>query len=139
MTLQGKVALVTGSTKGLGKAIVVCFASLGADVVVNYSKDKVAADYVVEAATTSGVKAISVQPDVSKVAEIDKLFKATLDTFGKIDIVVANAGIEKVNIAVVDVTEEDFDLLFRINTKGFAPRFAATMLWLMSTMSFVLE
>ena len=47
MTLQGKVALVTGSTKGLGKAIVVCFASLGAGVVVNYSKDKVAADYVV--------------------------------------------------------------------------------------------
>ncbi|MGC7268691.1 SDR family oxidoreductase, partial [Mycobacteroides abscessus subsp. abscessus] len=59
-----------------------------------------------------------VQADVSKVDEINRLFDETLDAFGKIDIVVANAGVEKVNIPVVDVTEEDFDLLFRVNTKG---------------------
>jgi 3-oxoacyl-[acyl-carrier protein] reductase len=72
----------------------------------------------VAAAIAEGVKAISVQADVSNVVEIEALFQAGLGTFGKIDIVVANAGIEKVNIQVVDVTEEDFDLLFRVNTKG---------------------
>jgi 3-oxoacyl-[acyl-carrier protein] reductase len=118
MALQGKVALVTGSSKGLGKAIVLRFASLGANVVVNYSKDKTAADEVLSAAKAFGVKAIGVQAGVSKVAEIENLFKTTLNTFGRVDIVVANAGIEKVNIPITDVTEEDFDLLFRINTKG---------------------
>jgi 3-oxoacyl-[acyl-carrier protein] reductase len=75
-------------------------ASLGANVVVNYSKDKVAADEVVAAAEKLGVKALLVQADVSSVSEIAKLFDITIKTFGKIDVVVANAGIEKVNIPV---------------------------------------
>ncbi|WP_175693941.1 SDR family NAD(P)-dependent oxidoreductase [Burkholderia ambifaria] len=118
MKLQGKVALVTGSSKGLGRAIALRLAELGADVVINYSRDKAVADEVVAAATALGVKALCVQADVSNVAEIETLFDAALKTFGKLDIVVANAGIEKVNIPVIDVTEEDFDSLFRINTKG---------------------
>ena len=117
-TLPGKVALITGSSKGIGNAIALRFAAQGANVVINYSKDKSAADEVLRATQATGVKAISVQADVSKVAEIEHLFQETLKALGKIDIVVANAGIEKVNIPVVEVTEEDFDLLFRVNTKG---------------------
>lgn len=118
MSFEGKVAIVTGSSKGLGRSILLRLASLGANVVVNYSRDKGAADDVATAAEKLGVKTLLVQADVSKVDEINRLFDETLDAFGKIDIVVANAGVEKVNIPVVDVTEEDFDLLFRVNTKG---------------------
>ncbi|MBN7304792.1 glucose 1-dehydrogenase [Mycobacteroides abscessus subsp. bolletii] len=118
MGFEDKVAVVTGSSKGLGRSILLRLASLGANVVVNYSRDKTAADQVVAAAETFGVKTLLVRADVSKVDEIDRLFEETLAAFGKIDIVVANAGVEKVNIPVVDVTEEDFDLLFRVNTKG---------------------
>lgn len=118
MDLKNKVALVTGSSRGLGKAVALRLAERGADVVVNYVSDKAAADAVAAEARAHGVSAIAVQADVSKTDDIDRLFRTTLDTFGKIDIVVANAGIEKVNIPVTEVTEGDFDLLFRINTKG---------------------
>lgn len=118
MSFEGKVAIVTGSSKGLGRAILLRLASRGASVVVNYSRDKAAAEEVVTAAEKVGAKAILVQADVSRVDEIERLFAEALTAFGKVDIVVANAGIEKVNLPVVDVTEEDFDLLFRVNTKG---------------------
>ena len=118
MTLEGKVALVTGSSKGLGQAILLRLAQRGANVVVNYSRDRAAADEVRTAAEKFGVKVLAVQADVSKVDEIDRLFSAAVAEFGHLDIVVANAGMEKVNIPVVDVTEADFDLLFRVNTKG---------------------
>ncbi|MFI5609032.1 SDR family oxidoreductase [Amycolatopsis sp. NPDC051903] len=118
MTLDGKVALVTGSSKGLGRAIVLRLASQGANVVINYSRDEVAADEVKKAAEALGVKALVHAADVSRVDGITSLFDAATAEFGKVDIVVANAGMEKVNIPVTDVTEEDFDLLFRVNTKG---------------------
>jgi 3-oxoacyl-[acyl-carrier protein] reductase len=118
MTLQGKVALVTGSSRGIGRAIALRFASLGAKVVINSATDKRGIDDTVAEAAASGAEAIGVEADVSRVPEIERLFQAALERFGRIDVVVANAGIEKVNIPVVEVTEEDFDLLFRINTKG---------------------
>ncbi|MFH8590081.1 SDR family NAD(P)-dependent oxidoreductase [Streptomyces celluloflavus] len=118
MSLQNKAALVTGSSKGLGKAVALRFASRGADVAINYSRDRTAADETPDRATACGVRAICVQADVSDVAGIEALFQTTLEAFGTIDIVVANAGIEKVNIPVVDITEDDYDLLFRVNTKG---------------------
>jgi 3-oxoacyl-[acyl-carrier protein] reductase len=118
MTLHGKVALVAGSSRGIGRAIALRYAALGADIVINYAKDAAAAGEVEAAVSAAGAKAITVQADVSDVTEIEHLFTTALDAFGKIDIVVANAGIEKVNIPVVEVTEADFDLLFRINTKG---------------------
>jgi 3-oxoacyl-[acyl-carrier protein] reductase len=118
MAIKGKTALVTGSSKGLGRAILLRLAAEGANVVVNYSRDESAANEVQAAAEALGVKAITVAADVSTVDGIEKLFDATTEAFGQIDIVVANAGMEKVNIPVTDVTEEDFDLLFRINTKG---------------------
>ncbi|MFF4410761.1 glucose 1-dehydrogenase [Streptomyces sp. NPDC001404] len=118
MTLKGKAALVTGSSKGLGRAVALRFAERGADVVINYSREKAPADEAVAQATASGVRAIAVQADVSDVAQIERLFQAALDAFGKLDIVVANAGIEKVNVPVTEITEDDYDLLFRVNTKG---------------------
>lgn len=118
MKLHGKTALVTGSSKGIGRAVALRFAQNGANIVVNYVRDAAAADEVVKMAHTFGVKAIAVKADVSNLVEIDALFKTAEDAFGRLDIVVANAGIEKVNIPVTEVTEEDFDLLFRVNTKG---------------------
>ncbi|GAB3875228.1 SDR family NAD(P)-dependent oxidoreductase [Kibdelosporangium lantanae] len=118
MKLDGKVALVTGSSKGLGRAIVLRLAEQGANVVINYSRDESAALAVREAAGAHGVKALVHAADVSHVDGITSLYDAAVAEFGKIDIVVANAGMEKVNVPVTDVTEEDFDLLFRVNTKG---------------------
>ncbi|MEZ2441204.1 SDR family oxidoreductase [Chitinophaga sp. RCC_12] len=117
-SLKNKVALITGSARGLGKAIAERYAALGADVVVNYSKDKASADEVVSNITAMGARVIAVQADVSKVADLEKLFAAAKEAFGKIDIVVANAGIEMVEVPVTDFTEEQFDKVFSINTKG---------------------
>lgn len=117
-SLKNKVALITGSARGLGKAIAERYAALGANIVINYSKDKSSADEVLSNIKAMGVKAIAVQADVSKVADIERLFSEALKAFGKIDIVVANAGIEMVETPVTAFTEEQFDRLFSINTKG---------------------
>ena len=117
-SLKNKVALVTGSARGIGKAIAIRYGLLGASVVVNYSTDEKHAQEVVEEIKRTGSVAIAVQADVSKVADIDRLFVASLDKFGSLDIVVANAGVELVGQSVSDFTEADFDRLFGINTKG---------------------
>jgi 3-oxoacyl-[acyl-carrier protein] reductase len=118
MQLDGKVALVTGSSKGLGRSIVLRLAEAGADVIINYSRDEASADEVRKAAEAQGVRTLVVRADASRVEGIQQLFDAAITEFGRIDIVVANAGMEKVNVPVAEVTEEDFDLLFRVNTKG---------------------
>ncbi|WP_422082139.1 SDR family oxidoreductase [Ulvibacterium sp.] len=117
-TLQNKTALITGSARGLGKAIAERYAALGANIVVNYSRDKVSAEETLSTVEAMGVKAIAIQADVSKVTDIERLFDETKKAFGKIDIVVANAGIEMVETPVTQFTEEQFDRLFSINTKG---------------------
>jgi 3-oxoacyl-[acyl-carrier protein] reductase len=117
-TLQNKTALITGSARGLGKAIAERYAALGANIVINYSKDKNSADEVVSNITAMGARVIAIQADVSKVADIERLFNEAKNAFGKIDIVVANAGIEMVETLVTQFTEEQFDRLFSINTKG---------------------
>jgi 3-oxoacyl-[acyl-carrier protein] reductase len=117
-SLKNKVALITGSARGLGKAIAERYAALGADIVINYSKDKASAEEVEKNIAATGVKVIAVQADVSKVAELERLFAEAKTAFGKIDIVVANAGVEMVEVPVVDFTEEQFDRVFTINTKG---------------------
>jgi 3-oxoacyl-[acyl-carrier protein] reductase len=118
MTTKGKTALVTGSSEGLGRAIVLRLAAEGANVVINYHRNEVAAKEVKAAAEAEGVRAIMVKADVSSVPDIERLYDAASAEFGRIDIVVANAGMEKVNVPFTDVTEEDFDLLWRVNTKG---------------------
>ena len=117
-SFKNKVALITGSARGLGKAIAERYASLGADIVINYSKDKASAEEVIKNIKAMGVKVLAVQADVSKVTDLQRLFTEAKAAFGKIDIVVANAGIEMVEVPVTDFTEEQFDRLFSINTKG---------------------
>jgi 3-oxoacyl-[acyl-carrier protein] reductase len=117
-SLKNKVALITGSARGLGKAIAERYAALGADIIINYSKDKASAEEVIKNIGAMGAKVLAIQADVSKVADLQRLFTEAKKVFGKIDIVVANAGIEMVEVPVVDFTEEQFDRLFSINTKG---------------------
>jgi 3-oxoacyl-[acyl-carrier protein] reductase len=116
--LKNKTALITGSARGIGKAIAERYGALGANVVVNYARDEARAKETVEAIKHLGGTAIAVQADVSKVADIERLFAASLEKFGRLDIVVANAGVELVDHPLVDVSEADFDRLFGINTKG---------------------
>lgn len=116
--LDGKVALITGSSKGLGRAIALRLAAAGADCVINYSRDAPPALAVCEEITRLGRQAVAIQADVSVPEEIDRLFEAARARFSQIDIVVANAGVELVNVDLVDVKEEDFDRLFRVNAKG---------------------
>lgn len=117
-SLKNKVALITGSARGLGKAIAERYASLGANIVINYSKDKDSADETLANIKAMGVKAISIKADMSNVEDIEKLFAEGKKEFGKIDIVVANAGMEMVEVPVTDFTEKQFDTLFALNTKG---------------------
>lgn len=116
--LTGKVALVTGSARGIGKAIAERYASLGADIVVNYAHGKAEADGTVARIEELGAKAVAVQADVSRVDDVARLFDRALAAFGRIDIVVANAGLELTGLPVVDFTEEQFDRMFGVNTKG---------------------
>ncbi len=116
--LTNKTALVTGSARGLGRAIAKRYGSLGASVIVNYSSDEENARQTVAAIEKSGATAIAVQADMSKVADIDRLFDTALARLSKLDIVVANAGVEVIDQPVSDFTEADFDRLFGINTKG---------------------
>src|SRR5258708_8075725 len=91
---------------------------MGADIVINYSRDKASAEEVVNNIKAMGVKVISIQADVSKVADLEKLFTEAKKAFGKIEIVVANAGIELVETPVANFTDEQFDRVFSINPKG---------------------
>ena len=116
--LKGKVALVTGSARGLGRAIAERFAALGANVVVNYAGSEQAAVELVAHIEGQSGKAIAVRADVSKVAEINRLFDMGRQMFGRLDIVVANAGIELVGRAATGFDEAEFNRLFEVNTKG---------------------
>ncbi|MGL4338248.1 MAG: SDR family NAD(P)-dependent oxidoreductase, partial [Turicibacter sp.] len=117
MNLNGKVALVTGSSRGIGAAIVLKLASLGADVVVNYSGSKEAADAVVEKALTYGVKAMAYQVNVANFDEVEKMIKTVQKEFGRLDIVVNNAGITSDNL-MMRMDEQAFDSVIDVNLKG---------------------
>ena len=117
-SLKNKVALITGSTSGLGKAIAERYATLGADIVINYPKDRASADVVLSNIKAAGANAIAIQADISRVPELTRMFEEAKKYFGKIDIVVANAGIEMVEVPVTDFTEEQFDKVFTVNTRG---------------------
>lgn len=116
--LKNKVALITGGGRGIGKAIAERYGALGASVVVNYSSSVDAANETVKVIEQSGGKAITVQADISKVGQIERLFQTSLERFGHLDIVVVNAGLEMAGKPVLDFTEEEYDRLFTTNTKG---------------------
>ncbi len=115
--LIGKVALITGASRGIGKVVAEVLAAQGAHVAINYVNDDKAALSVVANAETSGVKAIAVQADVSKVAEADRLVKETVEHFGRLDFLICNAGIWK-GEAVESISEELWDKTIEINLKG---------------------
>jgi glucose 1-dehydrogenase len=115
--LAGKVALVTGSSSGIGAGIAVRFAKEGADVVINYSGHIEGAQDTQAQVTALGRKSIIVKADVSSVADVQAMVKAGWDGLGKVDILVNNAGVEK-GSAFIDVTEADYDLVLGVNLKG---------------------
>lgn len=115
--LSGKVAIVTGSSKGIGAGIAQQLAADGASVVVNYSSSKKEAEEIVKKITAKGGKAIAVQADVSKKQDVNHLFDETLKAFKKVDILVNNAGIYSFT-PIDEFTEESFHKMFNINILG---------------------
>jgi len=115
--LEGKVAVVTGASKGIGAGIAKQLAAEGAAVVVNYSSSKKGADIVVAEITEKGGKAIAVGANVAKKSEIEKLFAETKKAFGKVDILVNNAGLYEF-APLEAVTEEHFNKHFNLNVLG---------------------
>lgn len=113
--LAGKVALITGASKGIGKALAFRLAKDGARVVVNYSSDSKAADEVVK--TIGSDRAIAIKADAGNVADIDRLIKETVHHYGKIDVLVANAGALP-HRTLEATSEADFDSLYALNVKG---------------------
>ena len=117
MKLKDKVALVTGSSRGVGRSIAVGFAQAGAKVVVNYTSNEKAGIEVADSIKALGSEAILVKADVAQKADVDKLIKATIDQFGKIDILVNNAGFTRPNM-MLKMTEQEWDQVVDLHLKG---------------------
>ena len=114
---KGKVAVVTGASRSIGRGVALVLAGRGCAIVVNYRKSKDEADEVVDTIKGMGGKAIAVQCDVSKRAEVEAMFKATIDEFGKVDILVNNAGIASGG-SILETTDESWDSQMAVNLKG---------------------
>src|SRR5207247_6112530 len=115
--LNGKVAVVTGASKGIGAGIAKQFASEGASVVVNYASAKHDADRVVDEITKRGGKAIAIQANVAKKTEVQRLFAEATKAFGKIDVLVNNAGVYEF-MHLEEVSEQQFHRMFDTNVLG---------------------
>ena len=115
--LNGKIAVVTGASKGIGAGIAKEFAEAGASVVVNYASDKQGADRVVDEITKGGGKAIAIQGNVARKADVEKLFAEAENAFGKLDILANNAGVYEF-VPLEDVTEQQFHRMFDTNVLG---------------------
>ena len=115
--LTGKVAIVTGASKGIGAAIATSLAAEGASVVVNYASSKAGADAVVDRISAAGGKAVAVQGDVSKQADAQGIVDAAIKQFGRLDILVNNSGVYGF-APIEEITEEDFHRHFNVNVLG---------------------
>ncbi|MFI5282530.1 MAG: SDR family NAD(P)-dependent oxidoreductase [Candidatus Dormibacterales bacterium] len=115
--LKARVAIVTGSSRGIGKAIALRFADEGANVVVNWVGGEQAASEVVNLIKKKGSEALSVRADVSRLADVQNLVQSTIDRFGQIDVLVNNAGVMFTK-GVLETSEEDWDRTIDINLKG---------------------
>jgi 3-oxoacyl-[acyl-carrier protein] reductase len=117
LNLEGRVGVVTGGARGIGRATVERLAEAGVRVVVNYVRDEQAAAQAVAAAREKGVEALSVRADVSRLEEAEALVRATLERFGRLDLLICNAGVWEGD-AVEELSEELWDRVLDINLKG---------------------
>ena len=115
--LKGKCAIVTGASRGLGKAIAIKLASLGANIVLNYRSSEKEALEVENEIKEMGVEVLSIKGDISKLDQVEKLVASAKEKFGTIDIMVNNAGITK-DTLILRMKEEDFDSVIDVNLKG---------------------
>lgn len=115
--LQNKVILVTGASRGIGAAVATQLAAAGAKLIINYAGSKEAADQTVQSIKDKGGEAIALQADVSKASEVTALFDAAIKHFGRIDVLINNAGI-MITKLIKDTTDEDFTRQFDINVRG---------------------
>ncbi|KAF1986895.1 1,3,6,8-tetra-HN reductase [Aulographum hederae CBS 113979] len=118
-SLEGKVALITGAGRGIGRGCAIELGKRGCSVIVNYANSKSSADEVCKIIedTKSGAKAVSIQADVSKVSEINRLFEESKKAFGKIDIVMSNSGTESWD-KTEEISEEKYDHVFNLNARA---------------------
>ncbi len=117
MTLHGKVAIVTGGNSGIGKAIVLALAEAGANIVIDFVANEQATEELEARVAQLGDKAIGVDADVSKVDDLQKLIKAAVDAFGRVDVMVNNAGVET-RTSILDTTEAQYEKVMEINLKS---------------------
>ncbi|AMV10421.1 3-oxoacyl-[acyl-carrier-protein] reductase [Geobacillus sp. G4] len=115
--LEGKIALVTGASRGIGRAVALELARQGANVAVNYAGSEAKANEVVEAIRSLGREAIAVQADVARAEDVERMVKTTIDHFGRLDILVNNAGITRDNL-LMRMKEEEWDAVINTNLKG---------------------
>ncbi len=127
--LAGKVAIVTGGSRGIGRAVVLKLSEAGASVVVNYSRDQKSAEELVQHIIDGGGTALAVKADMRNVQDIRQLFETTISEYGHLDILVNNAGIANYK-PIADFSEAEFDEIFAINVKGvfFCCRQAARLM-----------
>lgn len=117
LNLKGKTAVVTGGSRGIGKAIAMKLAALGANIVINYNSNSASVDQVIKDIEELGVKAVKIQGDVSKFEDAEKIIKTAVSEFGSLDILVNNAGITRDGL-ILRMKEEDFDKVIDVNLKG---------------------
>jgi glucose 1-dehydrogenase len=117
MSLQGKVAIVTGGNSGIGKAIVLALAREGASLVIDYVAHPDATEDLEQQVEALGARAIGVEADVSAIEDLAKLVDAAVQNFGRLDIMVNNAGVET-RTSVLDTTEDQYELVLRVNLKS---------------------
>lgn len=117
MMLKGKNAIVTGASRGIGRAIALKFAELGANVVLNYRSDVNSVNEVIKEIESKGVKAVAIQGDVSSFEDAKKIINESIEKLGSVDILVNNAGITKDSL-IMRMKEEEFDKVIEVNLKG---------------------
>jgi glucose 1-dehydrogenase len=117
MSLKGKVAIVTGGNSGIGKAIALGLAQEGANIVIDYVMDERATDALVQQIVGLGDQAIGIEADVSKVPELQRLIDSTVSAFGRLDVMVNNAGIET-RTSILETTEAEYDKVMDVNLKS---------------------
>lgn len=117
ISLEGQVALVTGASSGIGKGTAKALADAGAAVAINYNSHAEPAQQLAEEIITAGGKAIAVKADVSSEIDVEQLFETTLDAFGRLDILIANSGMQR-DASILEMTLEDWNSVIQVNLTG---------------------